>query len=157
VQEEEARSRKNEERHHHEEELGLEGESLQAPEEPSYGHDHQSRPARARAAIVSAPAPPSTLLVATSDSGTRALLRKALHVRAVEVVEASDGVEALALARRLELDLVLLDAFSAVLDCIRSARASAPLPSSASPHRHHGLEPERTVELAYPRGGRDTA
>ena len=74
---------------------------------------------------MSPPPPPSALLIATSDSGTRALLRKALHVRAVEVVEAADGVEALALARRLELDLVILDAFLAVLDGISVCAATA--------------------------------
>jgi PAS domain S-box-containing protein len=102
---------------------------------------------------VSAPAPPSTLLVATSDSGTRALLRKALHVRAVEVVEASDGVEALALARRLELDLVLLDAFLAVLDCISVCARIRALPSISQPLiAIMGLSSERTVELAYSEG-----
>jgi PAS domain S-box-containing protein len=96
---------------------------------------------------------PSALLVATSDTGTRALLRKALHVRAVDVVEAADGVEALALARRLELDLVLLDAFLAVLDgisvCARIRaleRISPPLIAIM------GLSSERTVELAYMEG-----
>ena len=102
---------------------------------------------------MSAPAPPSTLLVATSDSGTRALLRKALHVRAVEVVEASDGVEALALARRLELDLVLLDAFLATLDCISVCARIRALPSISQPLiAIMGLSSERTVELAFSEG-----
>jgi PAS domain S-box-containing protein len=102
---------------------------------------------------MSPPAPPSTLLVATSDSGTRALLRKALHVRAVEVVEASDGVEALALARRLELDLVLLDAFLAVLDCISVCARIRALPSISQPLiAIMGLSSERTVELAFSEG-----
>ena len=63
--------------------------------------------------------PPSSraiVLVASSDSATRDLLRRILNVPAVEVVDASDGVEALALARRLDLDLVVLDAFLAVMD-----------------------------------------
>src|SRR5260370_42677367 len=99
------------------------------------------------------PAPPSALLVATSDSGTRALLRKALHVRAVEVVEASDGVEALALARRLELDLVLLDAFLATLDCISVCARIRALPSISQPLiAIMGLSSERTVELAFSEG-----
>ena len=102
---------------------------------------------------MSAPTPPSALLVATSDSGTRALLRKALHVRAVEVVEASDGVEALALARRLELDLVLLDSFLAVLDCISVCARIRALPSISQPLiAIMGLSSERTVELAFSEG-----
>ena len=62
------------------------------------------------------PSPRATVLVASSDSATRDLLRRVLDVPAVEVVDASDGVEALALARRLDLDLVVLDAFLAVMD-----------------------------------------
>ena len=44
------------------------------------------------------PPPRATVLVASSDSATRDLLRRVLDVPAVEVVDASDGVEALALA-----------------------------------------------------------
>jgi PAS domain S-box-containing protein len=74
-------------------------------------------------------------------------------VRAVEVVEASDGVEALALARRLELDLVLLDAFLAVLDCISVCARIRALPSISQPLiAIMGLSSERTVELAYSEG-----
>src|SRR5260370_35716998 len=99
------------------------------------------------------PAPPSALLVATSDSGTRALLRKALHVRAVEVVEAADGVEALALARRLELDLVILDAFLAVLDGISVCARIRALPSINQPLTAiMGLSSQRPVALAYSDG-----
>jgi len=102
---------------------------------------------------VSPPPPPSALLVATSDSGTRALLRKALHVRAVDVVEAVDGVEALALARRLELDLVILDAFLAVLDGISVCARIRALPSIGQPLiAILGLSSDRTVELAYSEG-----
>ena len=60
----------------------------------------------------------SSVLVATSDSATRNLLRQILHVGAVDLVDAVDGVEALALARRLDLDLIVLDAFLAVMDGI---------------------------------------
>src|SRR5262245_12621026 len=96
---------------------------------------------------------PSALLVATSDTGTRALLRKALHVRAVDVVEASDGVEALALARRLEVDLVLLDAFLAVLDGISVCARIRALEGINQPLvAIMGLSSERTVELAYLEG-----
>jgi PAS domain S-box-containing protein len=96
---------------------------------------------------------PSALLVATSDTGTRGLLRKALHVRAVDVVEAADGVEALALARRLELDLVLLDAFLAVLDGISVCARIRALEGINQPLiAIMGLSSERTVELAYLEG-----
>jgi PAS domain S-box-containing protein len=96
---------------------------------------------------------PSALLVATSDTGTRGLLRKALHVRAVDVVEAADGVEALALARRLELDLVLLDAFLAVLDGISVCARIRALEGINQPLIViMGLSSERTVELAYLEG-----
>ena len=104
------------------------------------------------------PASPAaaTLLVATSDSATRALLRKALHVRAVDVVEASDGVEALALARRLELDFVLLDAFLAVLDGISVCARIRALPEINQPAiAIMGLSSERTVELAFAEGADD--
>lgn len=96
---------------------------------------------------------PCALLVATSDTGTRAMLRKALHVRAVDVVEASDGVEAMALARRLELDIVLLDAFLAVLDGISVCARIRALPSINQPLiAIMGLSSERTVQLAYAEG-----
>jgi PAS domain S-box-containing protein len=103
---------------------------------------------------MSEPAPaPSTLLVATSDATTRSLLRKALHVPAVEVVEAADGVEALALARRLHVDLVLLDAFLAVLDGISVCARNRALPAIEQPAiAIMGLSSERTVELAYSAG-----
>jgi PAS domain S-box-containing protein len=98
---------------------------------------------------------PSILLVATSDATTRSLLRKALHVRAVEVVEAADGVEALALVRRLHVDLVLLDAFLAVLDGISVCSCIRALPAIEQPAiAIMGLSSERTVELAYS-GGAD--
>ncbi|HWW92707.1 MAG TPA: PAS domain-containing protein [Vicinamibacteria bacterium] len=96
---------------------------------------------------------PSALLVATSDSTTRALLRKALHVRAVEVVEAADGVEALALARRLDLDLILLDAFLAVVDGISvCARIRAVPGVDQPPIVIIGLSSWRTVQLAFAEG-----
>jgi PAS domain S-box-containing protein len=96
---------------------------------------------------------PSILLVATSDATTRSLLRKALHVRAVEVVEAADGVEALALVRRLHVDLVLLDAFLAVLDGISVCARIRALPAIEQPAiAIMGLSSERTVELAYSSG-----
>ena len=81
------------------------------------------------------------------------MLRKALHVRAVDVVEASDGVEAMALARRLELDIILLDAFLAVLDGISVCARIRALPSINQPLiAIMGLSSERTVQLAYAEG-----
>jgi PAS domain S-box-containing protein len=103
---------------------------------------------------MTAPFPaPSTLLVATSDATTRSLLRKALHVPAVEVVEAADGVEALALVRRVHVDLVVLDAFLAVLDGISVSARIRALPAIEQPAiAIMGLSSERTVELAYSAG-----
>src|SRR5262249_14962318 len=87
------------------------------------------------------------------DTGTRALLRKALHVRAVDVVEAADGLEALALARRLELDLVLLDAFLAVVDGISVCARIRAIEGISQPLiAIMGLSSDRTVELAYSEG-----
>jgi CheY-like chemotaxis protein len=81
------------------------------------------------------------------------MLRKTLHVRAVDVVEAFDGVEAMALARRLDLDIVLLDAFLAVLDGISVCARIRALPSINQPLiAIMGLSSERTVELAYAEG-----
>jgi PAS domain S-box-containing protein len=99
---------------------------------------------------------PAALLVATSDSTTLALLRKALHVPAVDVVEAHDGVEALALVRRLELDLVLLDAFLAVVDGISVCARIRALSGINQPSiAIMGLSSERTVELAFSEGADD--
>jgi PAS domain S-box-containing protein len=99
------------------------------------------------------PSGAASLLVATSDATTRDLLRKALHVPAVDVVEAHDGVEALALVRRLELDLVLLDAFLAVLDGISvCARIRALSEVNQPAIAIMGLSSERTVELAFSEG-----
>src|SRR5512145_2189606 len=96
---------------------------------------------------------PATLLVATSDAATRALLRKALHVRAVEVVEASDGIEALALARRLEVDVVILDAFLAVQDGITVCSRIRALPGIEQPViAILGLSSQRAAQLAYAEG-----
>ncbi|MCU0242274.1 MAG: response regulator [Vicinamibacteria bacterium] len=90
----------------------------------------------------------STVLVATSDATTRALLARALHVGAVEVIDATDGVEALALARRLDLDLILLDAFLAVLDGISvCGRIRALTDVDVPPIIIMGVRSERAVEV----------
>jgi PAS domain S-box-containing protein len=102
----------------------------------------------------SAASPPrTTLLLATSDSATRALLRKALALPSVELVEAADGLEALALARRLDLDLVLLDVFLAVLDGISVCARLRALTDIQQPSiAILGLNSERTMELALAAG-----
>ena len=107
----------------------------------------------------SPPPPRATVLVASSDSATRDLLRRVLDVPAVEVVDASDGVEALALARRLDLDLViLLDAFLAVHGRrLRVRPHPGPRPTSTSPPiLMLGLSSERTIEVALTSGADET-
>jgi len=99
----------------------------------------------------------ATVLVATGDSATRDLLRRILHVVAVEVVDAADGVEALALARRLDLDLVVLDAFLAVMDGISvCARIRALVDIDQPPIIIVGLSSERAVEVALASGADET-
>jgi PAS domain S-box-containing protein len=99
----------------------------------------------------------ATVLVATGDSATRDLLRRILHVVAVEVVDAADGVEALALARRLDLDLVVLDAFLAVMDGISvCSRIRALVDIDQPPIIILGLSSERAVEVALASGADET-
>ena len=104
------------------------------------------------------PHPPrATVLVASSDSATRDLLRRVLDVPAVEVVDASDGVEALALARRLDLDLVILDAFLAVMDGVSvCARLRALTDVDQPPILVLGLSSERSIEVALTSGADET-
>jgi PAS domain S-box-containing protein len=99
----------------------------------------------------------SSVLVATSDSATRNLLRQILHVGAVDLVDAVDGVEALALARRLDLDLIVLDAFLAVMDGISVCGRIRMLSDIAQPPiLMVGLISERAVELALAAGADET-
>ena len=101
--------------------------------------------------------PRATVLVASSDSATRDLLRRVLDVPAVEVVDASDGVEALALARRLDLDLVILDAFLAVMDGVSvCARIRALTELDQPPILVLGLSSERSIEIALTSGADET-
>ena len=103
------------------------------------------------------PPPRATVLVASSDSATRDLLRRVLDVPAVEVVDASDGVEALALARRLDLDLVVLDAFLAVMDGLSvCARIRALTDLDQPPILMLGLSSERSIEVALTSGADET-
>jgi PAS domain S-box-containing protein len=99
----------------------------------------------------------SCVLVATSDSATRDLLRRILHVGAVDVVDAADGVEALALARRLDLDLIVLDAFLAVVDGISVCGRIRALTDIDQPSiLMVGLISERAVEVALSVGADET-
>jgi PAS domain S-box-containing protein len=99
----------------------------------------------------------SSVLVATSDSATRNLLRQILHVGAVDLVDAVDGVEALALARRLDLDLIVLDAFLAVMDGISvCGRVRMLKDIDQPPILMVGLISERAVELALAAGADET-
>jgi PAS domain S-box-containing protein len=101
--------------------------------------------------------PRSSVLVATSDSATRDLLRRILHVGAVDVVDAADGVEALALARRLDLDLIVLDAFLAVVDGISVCGRIRALTDVDQPSiLMVGLISERAVEVALAAGADET-
>ncbi len=99
----------------------------------------------------------SSVLVATSDSATRDLLRRILHVGAVDLVDAADGLEAMALARRLDLDLIVLDAFLAVMDGISVCGRIRTLPNiDQPPILMVGLISERAVELALSVGADET-
>ncbi len=97
--------------------------------------------------------PAATVLLATSDATTRSLLRRTLNVGAVEIIDATDGVEALALARRLDLDLILLDAFLAVMDGISVCSRIRALPEiDPPPIVILGVSSERAIEVAYAEG-----
>jgi PAS domain S-box-containing protein len=104
--------------------------------------------------------PPSAralVLVASSDSATRDLLRRVLNVPAVEVVDASDGVETLALARRLDLDLIVLDAFLAVIDGVSVCARIRALDDIEQPAiLMVGLSSDRATEVALTSGADET-
>jgi PAS domain S-box-containing protein len=107
--------------------------------------------------IDATPTHAARVLLATSDSATRELLRRILHVGAIEIIDASDGVESLALIRRLDLDLVLLDAFLAVLDGISVCERIRALPDiDTPPIIIVGLSSERAVEVALASGADET-
>jgi PAS domain S-box-containing protein len=84
-------------------------------------------------------------------------LRRILNVPAVDLVDASDGVEALALARRLDLDLVVLDAFLAVMDGVTvCSRIRALADLDQPPILVLGLSSERAIEVALTSGADET-
>jgi len=70
----------------------------------------EPKPARARSG--------PRVLVASSDAATREFLSRIARHTGAEVALATDGVEALNLARQLDLDLVILDAYLDVNDGI---------------------------------------
>ena len=103
------------------------------------------------------PPPRATVLLASSDSATRELLRGVLNVPAVDLVDAADGVEALALARRLDLDLVVLDAFLSVVDGVTVCSRIRALPDiDQPPILVLGLSSERAIEVALTSGADET-
>jgi len=63
-----------------------------------------------------------TFLVCDDDVYTRALLRATLEGFANEVIEATDGEAALALARQRQPDLVLMDLQMPVMDGLEACR-----------------------------------
>ncbi len=104
-----------------------------------------------------APAARATVLVASSDSATRDVLRRVLNVPAVQVIDASDGVEALALTRRLSLDLLVLDPFLAVMDGISVCSRIRALPDiDQPPILMLGLSSDRAIEVALTSGADET-
>jgi two-component system, OmpR family, phosphate regulon response regulator PhoB len=64
----------------------------------------------------------TTILIVDDEPAILDLVRFTLEDAEVRVVEASDGVEALALARRLRPDLILLDVHMPRLDGLEACR-----------------------------------
>ena len=133
-----------------------EGEGSPTPVDPGRVNV-EDEPVSAESRPTQAGSRRSSILVATSDSATRNLLRQILHVRAVDVTDAVDGVEALALARSLDLDLIVLDAFLSVMDGISVCGRIRALPEvDQPPILMVGLISERAVELALSVGADET-
>jgi two-component system phosphate regulon response regulator PhoB len=73
-----------------------------------------------------------TLLIADDESGIRSLVRMTLQRKQYEILEASDGEEALALARKYHPELVLLDVTMPGLTGFQVCRALKDDPATAS-------------------------
>jgi two-component system, OmpR family, phosphate regulon response regulator PhoB len=72
-----------------------------------------------------------TLLIADDESGIRSLVRMTLQRKQYEILEASDGEEALALARKHHPELVLLDVMMPGLTGFEVCRALKDDPATA--------------------------
>ncbi|GMV97616.1 MAG: response regulator [Phycisphaerae bacterium] len=68
------------------------------------------------------PSAPPTVLVADDDAGIRAMCRRFLEAGGFGVIEAGDGLEALAKAAELRPDVIVLDAVMPRLDGLECAR-----------------------------------
>lgn len=95
---------------------------------------HLSMPDRCAAKLSSEPVPPLAgvrLLVADDNAANRALVRAVLTPLGVEVAEAADGEQAVALAAASSFDLILMDVRMpgldgrAALDRIRAGPAAS--------------------------------
>jgi DNA-binding response OmpR family regulator len=73
-----------------------------------------------------------TLLIADDESGIRSLVKMTLQRKQYEILEASDGEEALALARKYHPELVLLDVMMPGLTGFQVCRALKDDPATAS-------------------------
>jgi DNA-binding response OmpR family regulator len=73
-----------------------------------------------------------TLLIADDESGIRSLVKMTLQRKQYEILEASDGEEALALARKHHPELVLLDVMMPGLTGFEVCRALKDDPATAS-------------------------
>jgi two-component system phosphate regulon response regulator PhoB len=73
-----------------------------------------------------------TLLIADDESGIRSLVKMTLQRKQYEILEASDGEEALALARKHHPELVLLDVMMPGLTGFEVCRALKGDPATAS-------------------------
>jgi len=99
---------------------------------------------------------PARVLVATSDALSRELLASAVSRPGVELLLASDGVEALGRAREGTLDLLIVDAFLSVVDgvtlCTRVRASSLSRQPSVV---IAGVATQRAVDLALQAGADD--
>lgn len=72
-----------------------------------------------------------TLLIADDESGIRSLVKMTLQRKQYEILEASDGEEALAMARKHHPELVLLDVMMPGLTGFEVCRALKDDPATA--------------------------